>query len=440
MKPIVAVSTPIGVGAISIVRMSGDGCINIANKVVSCKEKIEPSRVILGTFHFNNNNEKCLLVYFKAPHSYTGEDIVEFQCHGGEFLTKEVLNALIKNGASLAENGEFTKRAFLNGKVSLDSAEGIIDVINAGTEAELKAGYNLMSGKLLTEVKTLQSSIVDAIANLDMTLDYPEHDDEAETLLTTKKTISDVLKKLSELLSTSSAGKLIKNGITVAIVGKPNVGKSSLLNALLGEERAIVTDIEGTTRDTITETIIYKNIKINFIDTAGVRESDNIVEKIGIDRSYRSINSADIVLVVLDSSSELTEDDKKLLDLTKDKKRIIILNKMDKQKKLDINEKYILISAKDGKNIEQVKEEIFNSFDGGNIDISGLILTNVRHIEALSKAKEIAEKALDSCDNSTTDIISFLLKELWAELGKITGETETESIIDAIFSKFCLGK
>lgn len=440
MKPIVAVSTPMGAGAISIVRLSGDGVLDIARKVFSCKQKIQPRLVALGTFSYNGIKERCLLVYFKAPHSYTGEDIVEFQCHGGELLTREVLKALVENGARLAENGEFTKRAFLNGKVSLDSAEGIIDVINAGTEAELKAGYNLMSGKLYSEVKALQDSITDELASIDMTLDYPEHDDEGETLAHTKGVLERVEKKLNELLSTASAGKLIKSGVNAIIVGKPNVGKSSLLNALLGEDRAIVTDIAGTTRDTITESISYKDIKINFIDTAGVHDSTNLVEQLGIDRTKKALESADIVLLMLDSSSKLTEEDRELLKLTENKKRIIILNKADKKKALEIPDKHILISAKNGENIERVKEEIYSTFASGTIDTSGLILTNVRHIEALESARKICRDAIGACEIHTPDIVSFMLKELWAELGKITGETETESIIDAIFSKFCLGK
>lgn len=440
MKPIVAVSTPVGAGAISIVRMSGDGVLDIARRLFSCKEDITPRKVILGTFSYNGINEKCLLVYFKAPHSYTGEDIVEFQCHGGELLTREVLNALINNGARLAENGEFTKRAFLNGKVSLDSAEGIIDVINAGTESELKAGYNLMSGKLYQEVKELQDKVTDELASVDMTLDYPEHDDEGETLEHTKGVLKEVEKNIQALLATAGTGKLIKSGINAAIVGKPNVGKSSLLNALLGEDRAIVTDVAGTTRDTITESIAYKGIKINFVDTAGVRDSENVVEKIGIDRSKRAIDMADIVLLVLDSSEELTDEDRELLALTKNKPRILVLNKSDKKKALNLKEKYVLVSAKNGVNIEELKEEIFNVFAGGKIDTSGLILTNVRHIEALSAALEKCRQGIRACEIHTPDIVSFTLKELWQELGKITGETETESIIDAIFSKFCLGK
>ncbi len=440
MKTIVAVSTPIGVGAISIVRMSGDDSLKIAGKVFSCKEKIEPRKVILGTFHYKELNEKCLLVYFKAPYSYTGEDIIEFQCHGGEFLTKEVLKSLIENGAVLAENGEFTKRAFLNGKVSLDSAEGIIDVINANSEAEIKAGFNLMSGKLLSKVKSLQNIVTDEIANIDMTLDYPEHDDEAQTLNHTEKQIIKVKEEIEKLLNTANTGKLIKTGINASIIGKPNVGKSSILNALLGEDRAIVTDIAGTTRDIITESIVYKNIKINFIDTAGIRESDNLVEKIGIDRTKRAIQSSDIVLLVLDSSSNLTEEDEELLKLTQNKKRIIILNKIDKKNVLSLKDRHILVSAKNNENIEDIKEAIYQEFQTGTIDTSGVILTNVRHIEALTKANDICKNILNSCKNSTADIISFMLKELWSELGKITGETETESIVDAIFSKFCLGK
>ena len=440
MKTIVAVSTPVGAGAISIVRMSGKDCLQIASKVFCAKEKLSPRKLVLGKFHADGINEKCLAVYFKAPNSYTGEDIIEFQCHGGEILTQAVLKALLKNGATLAENGEFTKRAFLNGKLTLDNAEGIIDVINAGSEAELKAGYKLMAGELTGEVKKLQGYLTEEIANIDMALDYPEHDSEAETLLKTQNVLIEVAGKIKSLLASKGAVKLIKNGINIAIVGKPNVGKSSLLNALIGEERAIVTDIEGTTRDTITETIVYKDIKFNFIDTAGVRESDNLVERIGIERSKKALEQADITLLVLDGSKALSKEDKELLKLTENKKRIIIINKSDKKQIINFSQDAIEISALEKKNIEKVKQKIYDIFEGGKIDTSGLMLTNIRHIEALEKAEKICEQAILALSTQTADIASFLIKKLWNELGKITGETETESIIDAIFSKFCLGK
>lgn len=439
MKTIVAVSTPIGAGAISIVRMSGEDCLKIAGKVFFCKEKIEPRKMILGNFRYKELSERCLMVYFKAPHSYTGEDIVEFQCHGGVVLTKEILSALLENGAVMAENGEFSKRAFLNGKMSLDSAEGVIDMINASSEAELKAGFKLMSGELKNKATEMQDIITDALASIDMTLDYPEHNDEAETIRIIKEKLEEVKENLTRLVDTKRAGELIKSGVNIALVGRPNVGKSSLLNALIGSERAIVTDIPGTTRDTVTETIVYKDIKFNFTDTAGVRESDNVVEKIGIDRALDAAKEADIVLLVLDGSVPKTAEDEKLLDLTKDYRRIIILNKMDKEQKTFIDGA-IKISAQNKKNIDDVKEAIYNHFASGKLDTSGLIITNARQMEALTNALNFTNQAIAACENETADIVSFTLKEVWQELGKITGETEKESIIDAIFSKFCLGK
>lgn len=438
MKTIASISTPVGVGAISIVRMSGDNSLKVATKLFSCKEKVEPRKLYLGTFSYNEIKERCLMVYFKGPNSYTGEDMVEFQCHGGETLTNAVLKALLENGASLAENGEFTKRAFLNGKISLDGAEGVIDMINASSEAELKAGYNLLSGGLKEKIEEIQNKITDGISAIDMTLDYPEHDDEIKTLKKTDILLDEILEELNKLYSTEKYGKLVKSGINVAIVGKPNVGKSSLLNSLIGTNRAIVTEVAGTTRDTVTETIVVKGIKFNFIDTAGVRESNDIVEKIGIERSLEEIERADIILVVLDGSKELEEEDKKLLDLTKNRLRLILINKTDKELKLDLDG--IKISALKGENINKVKDEIFNIFECNKLSSSGVVLTNERHTEAIRNAIDFCNQAKDACLNQTVDIVSFLLKEIWNELGKITGVTETESIIDNIFSKFCLGK
>ena len=503
-KTIACISTPLGTGAISIIRVSGEKCLEIAKKVFFCKNKenLEPRFLYLGDFIYGNVKDKCLMAHFKAPLSYTGEDMVEFQCHGGEFLAERILEALIDCGAVLAENGEFSKRAFLNGKLTLDKAEGIIDVINATSEAELKAGYKMLKGELNKTVKTFQNRLTDCLASLEVTLDYPEHDDEEITLSQTHKILSQLNTEFEKLIATSKTGKIIKNGLGIAIIGKPNVGKSSLLNALIGEERAIVTNIAGTTRDTITETITFKGMKFNFIDTAGIRESDDIVEKIGIERSKQSIAEADIVLVVLDNSTELSQEDKTLLELTKNEKRIIILNKTDLGNKaknqiesgkiIDILSKnidkklnsvennnifvenhsenvendnknvenarnmlkngenannadlrvlnIIEISALKKDNIEKIKEMIFDKVIDNKMDASGLVLTNMRQTNNLKSAKQVLETAISASQTETVDIVAFLVRRVWEELGKITGETEIEAVIDEIFSKFCLGK
>ncbi len=424
-----------GVGAIAIVRMSGDEALSIASRLFH--GKLEDRKLNLGQFVFEDLKEQCLAVYFKAPRSFTGEDMVEFQVHGGVIVARKVLEALLESGARLAENGEFSKRAFLNGKLSLSSAEGMIDVINASSEAELKAGYNLMSGELSKFAKDSQTALTDMLAELEVALDYPEHDDEAMAIESARKKLEDMIAKTEALLATVGTGKLIKSGVSVAIVGKPNVGKSSLLNALLGEDRAIVTSVEGTTRDTISETISYSGYNINFVDTAGVRESDDEVEKIGIERSKKAIESADVVLLLIDSSRELDERDQELMKLTEGKRRILVLNKCDLKSKVEIEG--IKVSAKSGEGVEELKKKILDSVDL-KVDTSGLVITNMRHEEALKEALDALKEADSAAESESADIVAFLVKRAWTAFGKITGETENEAIIDKIFSKFCLGK
>lgn len=424
-----------GVGAIAIVRMSGDEALSIASRLFH--GKLEDRKLNLGQFVFEDLKEQCLAVYFKAPRSFTGEDMVEFQVHGGVIVARKVLEALLESGARLAENGEFSKRAFLNGKLSLSSAEGMIDVINASSEAELKAGYNLMSGELSKFAKDSQTALTDMLAELEVALDYPEHDDEAMAIESARKKLEDMIAKTETLLATVGTGKLIKSGVSVAIVGKPNVGKSSLLNALLGEDRAIVTSVEGTTRDTISETISYSGYNINFVDTAGVRESDDEVEKIGIERSKKAIESADVVLLLIDSSRELDERDQELIKLTEGKRRILVLNKCDLKSKVEIDG--IKVSAKRGEGVEELKKKILDSVDL-KVDTSGLVITNMRHEEALKEALSALKEADSAAESESADIVAFLVKRAWTAFGKITGETENEAIIDKIFSKFCLGK
>lgn len=446
MKDIIAsISTPLGTGAISIVRLSGENCLDFAleffkNKKLT-KENIKPRYLYLGDFLSKEIKEKCLMVYFKGPNSFTGEDMVEFQIHGGEFLTQEILKKLIESGASLAENGEFSKRAFLNGKLSLDEAEGIVDVIDATSKAELKAGYELMQGKLFKTVQTLQNMLTETIARIEVTLDYPEHDDEEIEKAHAKTVLENVLKEIELLLTNSQHSHLIKSGVNVALIGKPNVGKSSLLNALLGEERAIVTDIKGTTRDTIKETLVYGGVKFNFIDTAGLRTSEDIVEKIGIDKTKQTIKTADIVLFMLDGSEPLDEEDLKIYKQIKDTNYLVILNKMDKKLLQDIPfENVFEISALNYQNIDELKQNLYDKTIADKIDTSQIVLTNQRHIEKLREAKELSISAINAIMFVSSDVANFEIRKIWTELGKITGVSENETIIDEIFSRFCLGK
>lgn len=448
---ICAISTPLGCGAISIVRMTGKSSLDIMKKVFSCKkldyDKITPRYLYLGDFSLDNGKEHCLAVYFKSPFSYTGEDMVEFQVHGGSLLTQSVLNKLLENGARLAESGEFTKRAFENGKISLDMAESIIAEINAESEAELNAVLGLAEGRLNAKIRSLQNSLTECLAEIEATLDYPEEDFEDLAKEKIFKNIKNVQKEINVCLENAKSARILTQGINIAIVGAPNVGKSSTLNALIGKDRAIVTDIEGTTRDTLTESLSYKGVKLNFIDTAGIRESKDVVEKIGIEKSKKSIDNADMVIFMLDSSRPLNDFDKQIISLLKNKNNVLtILNKCDLPQKIDnFNEintnlsEIIKISALNEQNIEKIKEIIFEKVVGEEIDYGKTLITSTRHIEALNEANKICDE-IDGSKFSSMDIIAMLIKNLWNALGKITGESENEDIIDLIFSKFCLGK
>lgn len=444
MDTIASISTPHGTGAISIVRMSGSKSLQIALQLFSYKknEPLEPRKLYLGDFSWGEIKEKCLMVYFKAPYSFTGEDMVEFQIHGGEYLTEQVLSACLEKGARLAENGEFSKRAFLNGKMSLDEAEGVVDVIEATSKAELKAGYELMNGRLFKEIEAMQNLLTQTLARIEVTMDYPEHDDEYSEKIHTKQVLEQILEKIDGLLKNSEHGEYIKSGVNIALVGKPNVGKSSLLNALLGEERAIVTEIKGTTRDTIKETLLYKGVKLNFIDTAGLRHSEDIVENIGIQKTKEILKTANIICFLIDSSQEIDDEDHEIYKQIKQYNPIIVLNKTDIKSitKIPFENEIIEISAQTGQGIENLKEKIYKRTIKEKIDTSQIVLTNKRHIENLKSAKEKVKNAIDVVENVSSDIVAFELKQIWNELGKITGVTENEKIIDEIFSRFCLGK
>lgn len=443
-KPIVSISTPLGRGAISIVRMSGKGSLSVALSLFHSNKldasNIKPRYMYFGRLFVDENAyEECLMVYFKAPFSYTGEDIVEFQIHGGILVAQKILENCIKNGARLAEPGEFSKRAFLNGKITLDKAEAIIGEINAETEGELKSSLQITNGLLAKKVLKEQDSLKLMLAEIEAGMDYPDEIDELNLKLNLRERLKKIKLENQQILDQTQSATYLKNGINVALVGKTNVGKSSVMNAMLGENRAIVTDIQGTTRDSICESFIYKGIKINLIDTAGIRETKDVVENIGIEKSKEKLNSADIVLFVLDGSKKETEEDKKIEKMLENKKYITVINKTDKKRVLGKKQNEIEISAINSKNIEKLKNLIIETVIKEEVNFNTLVLTNERQVSILKEAQDVVDEILSS-ENLSLDIMSMLIKKMWQILGKITGNTENEDIIDLIFSKFCLGK
>ena len=445
-KTIVAISTAMGNGGISIIRMSGLSAKSIAEKVFHCKQNLEePRKLYLGTFEYGDIKDKCLCVWFKSPYSYTGEDMIEFQCHGGVTLTNKIYECLVSLGCTPATKGEFSKLAFLNGKLSLDEAEGVIDLINAESESELKAGFNLMQGDLKRKVESIQNSLTELLAKIEVTLDYPEENLEEETVSNIEKALIDNKKEIEKLLVTADYGRAIKNGTRILIYGKTNAGKSSLLNSLLNYDRAIVTDIQGTTRDTLEETFEYKGFKFILIDTAGIRKADNLVEEIGISRSKEMLKSADIVLFVVDSSRELNSDDLDIVSSLSDNNTILCVNKCDLDCKADLDKlpftKVINISTKTGQNIDKLKDMLYYFVISKNINNNSVVITNARHIEGLKNALNHCDTAINCLQNNNQlDLVSIDIKNIWLALGDITGNSDNEKIIDDIFSKFCVGK
>ncbi len=451
---IAAISTPIGTGGISVVRLSGPQAFAIAGKVFACnyakhnesgKNEIEPRKLYLGQFTANEFKERCLMVQFVAPNSYTGEHIVEFQCHGGVLIASGILNTLLEQGAKLAQPGEFTKRAFLNGKITLDEAEGVMDMINAESESEIRAGYNLLEGSLSKEVMFLQDRITNLLAKIEVTLDYPEVDYEEQTAKEVLEELNQISQKLSHLVFTSGTGMLIKNGTRVLILGKPNVGKSSLLNAMLNYERAIVTSVQGTTRDTIEETYVFNGVKFVLTDTAGVRESSDYVERIGIEKAKNAVKESDIVLLTLDSSEPLSLEDEQIVELAKGKKTIVLLNKSDLPQKADLSkyqfDKIMKISALNKQGMEELKQAIYQLVIDEKVLSSNVVITNARHLEVLRQAQENCKRAMKGIEQQfSLDLVSIDIQALWKTLGEITGQTNNEEIIDRIFASFCLGK
>ena len=442
---IAAISTPLGTGAISIIRMSGKDSISIINKIFTKDLSNEKSHTIHYGKIIDNNEEidEVLVSLMRSPKTFTKEDVIEINCHGGLSTTNKVLELLLNNGAVLASPGEFTKRAFLNGRIDLIEAQGIMDLIEAKTELARTQAMKELNGNLSNKIDLLREKLIEIISNIEVNIDYPEYEDiNKVTNEQIYPKIKELIQEIDNLIASSEDGKIIKEGITIGIIGKPNVGKSSLLNAILEEEKAIVTDIEGTTRDTIEGTTIINGIACNFIDTAGIRNSNNIVEQIGVNKSKKIIDTCDLVLLVLNNNDIITKEEQELLEQIRNKPHIVIVNKIDLEQKLELNEECIKISIKEKKGLEQIKDKISEIFNLEKIKTQDMTyLSNARSISLLKKANKLLVCSLTNIENNyPIDIVEIDLKESWNTLGEIIGKTYTDELLDEMFQRFCLGK
>lgn len=458
MSTIAAISTAPAIGGIGIIRMSGDECFEILNKIFIPKHKEKIENIKGYTIKYgkvvnpktNKIIDEVLVSYFKNPKSYTAEDLCEINSHGGIVVVREILELCLQNGAELAEPGEFTKRAFLNGRIDLTQAEAIIDIINAKTSREAQESANQLEGYLSKKINEIKAKIMDLMVDIEANIDYPEYDVEEVSNNRAEGKLIEVKKDLENLSKTFENGKILKDGIKIAIIGSPNAGKSSLLNSILKEERAIVTDIAGTTRDIIEEQVVIEGIPFKIVDTAGIRNARDKIEQIGIEKSKKAANEADVVIGVFDSSVELNDEDREILKLLQKKKSIIILNKIDlnidkagnSPEILQASSPVVKLSIKNGDNLDELYHELIKMFNLNQINLGNeLLITNVRHQELINKAIESTRMAIDDLKNDMPiDIISINIKQILEHLGKITGDNISEDIIKSIFSKFCLGK
>lgn len=451
---IAAISTPIGEGSISIVRMSGEDAIKIANRVFKGKDL---EAVDSHTIHYGHivdpakkmTIDEAMVSVLRAPKTFTREDIVEINCHGGIVVTNHILQLLLANGARMADPGEFTKRAFVNGRIDLTQAESVMDIVRAKTDKARQVAVGQLAGGLLTKIRQMRQEILDTLANVEVNIDYPEYDADQITAKQMTETSQKVIDQIDQLLQTAQEGTILRNGLATAIVGQPNVGKSSLLNYLTQSDKAIVTDVAGTTRDTLEEYVSVRGVPLKLIDTAGIHDTEDKVEKIGVERSQKALSQADLVLLLIDASHDLTEEDRKLLEMTADKKRIIVLNKMDLGQVLTVDavkeltgSEVVTTSILKQKNMADLEDMIKKLFFAGIENSNDQILvTNQRQTGLLNKAKqELLDviKALE--DEVPVDIAQIDFTGAWETLGEITGDSAPDELVNALFSQFCLGK
>lgn len=455
---IAAISTPPGEGGIGIVRLSGEEALTIAEKVYKLGKKSlsdQPSHTIhYGNVFHPQSGEKIdevLVTVMREPKTYTREDIVEINTHGGIHVTNKVLQAVLTAGARLAEPGEFTKRAFLNGRIDLSQAEAVMDVIRAKTDRAMHNAISQLDGNLSTLIRNIRQEILETLAQVEVNIDYPEYDEveEMTTKILKEKTI-EVKNHLGKILETAQQGKILRDGLATAIIGRPNVGKSSLLNAFVRSDKAIVTNVAGTTRDIVEEYVNVKGVPLKLIDTAGIRETEDEVERIGVSRSRNAIEEAELVLLIFDQSQKLTEEDFELLQLTANKERLIILNKIDLKAELDIKklekelgtEELISISVTEEKGIREIENKIVDLFFTGQTgEKDATYLSNIRHISLLESAYQALEEVLDGIDlGMPVDLVQIDLTRAWNKLGEVTGDAVQDELITQLFSQFCLGK
>ena len=447
LDTIAAIATPFGTAGISVIRISGSEAITKANEIFKGKNltKMKSHTVTYGFIVDKKGKtiDEVLVTIMKAPKTFTAEDTVEISCHGGILVTQKVLERILETGVKLAEPGEFSKRAFVNGRIDLTQAEAIMDLIHAKNENAMKLALSGLSGDIKKGIESVRESVLNLVAKIEVNIDYPEYDD-AEVMgnEVIKPYVLDIKNKLVELLDDADKGKIIRDGVKTAIIGKPNVGKSSLLNALLNEERAIVTDIEGTTRDTIEAYINVGGITLILIDTAGIRETSDVVEKIGVNRSKKAIEEAELVILVLDQSRKLSQEDELLLEQTKHKKRIIVGNKNDLNKALELDLHMLSLSTLTKEGLKDLEKEIVTVLGMSDIKEKDFnILSNVRHIDKIKQTIQALDDVLNAIEiHMPIDMTEIDLKKAWQYLGEITGDYHPEDLISELFSKFCLGK
>ena len=453
---IAAIATAPGEGGIGIIRISGEKSLQVAQSIFKSKsgkmiKDYNARTLIYGTIVDGEKViDEVLVAYMKGPNSYTAEDVIEINCHGGFISVKKILELILSKGVRLAEAGEFTKRAFLNGRIDLSQAEAIIDVIKSKTDMAHEVAQSQLEGSLAKKIKDLRMNVTEVLAHLEVSIDFAEEDVEEITYQTLEEKALELRNEIKKLYDTAESGKILRDGLKTVIVGKPNVGKSSLLNSILGENRAIVTDIAGTTRDVIEEFVNIKGIPLKIVDTAGIRETEDVVEKIGVEKSRESFSTADLVIMVLDASRKLSEEDMEILESLKNKKTIVLLNKMDLEPQIELekieefvnSEDIIKISALKHQGIEELQDKIEAMVYHGSVkNSSNLMITNSRHKDALFKAYESINDAISAIEQRMPyDFIEVDFKNIWDYLGYINGDTVREDLLDTIFANFCIGK